>query len=569
MTSSRIVKPHDRLRVGLLLGDSTVAAWSYEMIENIKQCLSAEIVLVVMISEPSQTKGKSKISRTEDGESDPFTRSITGRLCKVAYNSMIERHFDVPDSNERKNSSSLLKDIPVIHCQTDERTESDHIAEDAISRIKKHNISIFVNCGVRNPKGEILNCAKYGIWSIHIGNKAVDGAETPGLLESLRNYPVTVSTLQAVTDDSGDGHVLYRSYSYTHDMSARDNRSSCLWKSLSFMTRKMEELHRKGEKEFFKTVDRVASHPVLHSGPSHTPLTNSELVKIMCSKVMAKARIVFDHRLFHKQWFLMFHLSDKFSSSLCRYEKIIPPKDRLWADPHVLYRDGKYYIFIEELIYPAKNAHISLIVMDKTGDYQEPVKVIEKPYHLSYPSTFEHEGEFYMIPDNRSRRTIELYKCVDFPLKWEWQMNLMEDIIASDATVHYHGGKWWMFANMTENRAASTWDELSLFYSEDLFSKKWKAHPRNPVISDCRSARPAGRIFEINGRLYRPSQNCSVRYGYGFNISHIELLDEHNYEETIVSRVTPHWDKKIIATHTFNRANSLHIIDAQAWRWKR
>ena len=206
--------------------------------------------------------------------------------------------------------------------------------------------------------------------------------------------------------------------------------------------------------------------------------------------------------------------------------------------------------------------------MDENGDYQKPVKVIEKPYHISYPFVFEHGGEVYMIPETASKHTVELYRCVEFPVKWEWQMNLMENVRAYDATVFYHKEKWWMFANVAENEGVSTWDELFLFFCDDLFSNKWKSHPRNPVISDCKSARPAGKIFEKDGRLYRPSQNCSVRYGYGFNINYIKLLDERSYEEEIVCRVEPHWDKSIFATHTFNLVHHLHIIDAQSIRLK-
>ncbi len=36
--------------------------------------------------------------------------------------------------------------------------------------------------------------------------------------------------------------------------------------------------------------------------------------------------------------------------------------------------------------------HISVIRMDEQGVYSEPVKVLERPYHLSYPFVFEWEG---------------------------------------------------------------------------------------------------------------------------------------------------------------------------------
>ena len=71
-----------------------------------------------------------------------------------------------------------------------------------------------------------------------------------------------------------------------------------------------------------------------------------------------------------------------------------------------------------------------------------------------------------------------------------------------------------------------------------------------------------------NGRVYRPSQNCSGHYGYGFNISEVTKLTETEYEETVVSRVAPNWDARIISTHTMNYADGLTIIDAQALRRK-
>lgn len=247
---------------------------------------------------------------------------------------------------------------------------------------------------------------------------------------------------------------------------------------------------------------------------------------------------------------------------------MLPPKDRFWADPHVICREGRYYIFIEEFVFETRKGHISVIIMDKNGGYQEPVKVIEMPYHMSYPFIFESDGSLYMIPETFENRTIQLFRCTQFPYKWEWQMNLMEGIIAVDTTLARHNGKWWMFTNVAELPGVSAWDELFIFYSQELCSKEWIPHPQNPVISDVRRSRPAGNLFERNGRLYRPSQNSSGRYGYGFNMNEVLVLDENRYEERIVSRVKPNWSKDIVATHTFNHVGNLTVIDAQIRRWK-
>lgn len=206
--------------------------------------------------------------------------------------------------------------------------------------------------------------------------------------------------------------------------------------------------------------------------------------------------------------------------------------------------------------------------INEKGEYSDPVKIIDKPYHLSYPFTFKYEGDYYMVPESIANRTIDLYKCVEFPDKWEFQMSLMDNIKGVDATLLFHNEKWWMFVNVVENLGASAHDELFLYYSTELLTTDWKAHAQNPIVSDCKSARSAGKIFIEDGRLYRPSQNCSGRYGHGFNLSEILTLTETNYAEEIVSRVKPNWDKDIVGTHTFSRDKSLHVIDALNRRWR-
>jgi hypothetical protein len=142
----------------------------------------------------------------------------------------------------------------------------------------------------------------------------------------------------------------------------------------------------------------------------------------------------------------------------------------------------------------------------------------------------------------------------------------MKDCQVVDPTLFQCQGKWWMFVNQIETEGASPWDELFLYYSNSPLSDTWTPHQRNPVVSDVRSARPAGRLFLHNGHLYRPSQNCSEHYGYGFNICEITKLTETDYEEKIVSRVEPKWDKSVVSTHTFNYEDGLTVIDGQLRR---
>jgi hypothetical protein len=71
-----------------------------------------------------------------------------------------------------------------------------------------------------------------------------------------------------------------------------------------------------------------------------------------------------------------------------------------------------------------------------------------------------------------------------------------------------------------------------------------------------------------NGRLIRPSQNSSVRYGYGTSFNEIIVLNEKQYEEQEVGSILPHWDQSIGGVHTFNSQGDLTLIDAWGLRNK-
>ncbi|HEY3374395.1 MAG TPA: hypothetical protein VGK02_04950 [Candidatus Aquicultor sp.] len=550
----------NKLRIGLLLDSYDTPAWVYQVIKNIKGSAYARIDLVVIKNSLRDKPNAARINGV--------TSLLARKSLELIYKKLIERKYFIANANKKENCEQLLAGAPTLNVNVERKESSNYFCHEDIEQVKSHNIDILVNLGFGALNGCILNAARYGVWSYHHGDNCINRGGPPGFWESMENWPETGSVLQILTDDPDNSKVLCRSFSCTFNMSVTDTINNCFWKSPSFITRKIKELHEIGEEAFFTKVDYDNRHPLLYSERLYTDPTNYELVKLVLRKLKERARSFCENRLFTQHWILMFDLKEGFSSSLYRYKKIIPPKDRFWADPHVIYKDNKYYIYVEEYPYSTRKGHISLIVMDDNGNYGEPEIVLEKPYHLSYPFVFEHENDYYMIPESSANRTVELYKCTKFPDKWEFQMNLMEDIWAADATLYYHKNKWWMFANVVETDGASSWDELFLFYADDLFSNEWQSHPLNPIISDCKTSRPAGKLFLNNGSLYRVSQNNSTRYGYGINIHEITALDENTYDEVLVSSAKPNWDKNITRIHTFNRVNSLHIIDAYYRRRK-
>ena len=67
----------------------------------------------------------------------------------------------------------------------------------------------------------------------------------------------------------------------------------------------------------------------------------------------------------------------------------------------------------------------------------------------------------------------------------------------------------------------------------------WAPHALNPLKWDLSSARPAGRVFAVGGRLYRPAQDCSETYGGATVIMEILELTPSRFRETPALRLEP------------------------------
>jgi hypothetical protein len=162
-----------------------------------------------------------------------------------------------------------------------------------------------------------------------------------------------------------------------------------------------------------------------------------------------------------------------------------------------------------------------------------------------------------MVPESAANKSIELYRSSSFPFEWELEKVLMTDIRAKDATIAEVNGKWWMFVSIAENAIP---DELYLFSAPSPVGP-WSPHPRNPVKSDVRGSRPAGKLFQWNGDVYRPAQDSSGRYGYAVSINKIIQLDDEHFREEEVSKILPNWRKDLIGTHTITTSDDLTVID--------
>jgi hypothetical protein len=320
-------------------------------------------------------------------------------------------------------------------------------------------------------------------------------------------------------------------------------------------------IHLMGEKRYYPEIQNTES--TLQSGiTNHDQLPSNRLVLKAILKIFGTViNRIYQKLFWFEQWFLIFNLDEISSNLFYKFKQITPPSDRFWADPHIIQKDNIYYVFIEEFIYHKRKGCISVLQIDDLGNYKNPIPVLEKEYHLSYPFVFSYAGKYYMVPESADNKTVQLYECAEFPYRWRFVMNLLNNVIAVDTTLLYYANQWWLFTAMPGRLESLPKVSLYLFYSKRLLTDQWNPHPLTPIISDFSSARPAGKIFTIDGKIYRPSQDISKSYGNGIFINEITRLSEDEYKECKMNLIEPIWDKKIKGTHTYSREGRLIVLD--------
>jgi hypothetical protein len=246
--------------------------------------------------------------------------------------------------------------------------------------------------------------------------------------------------------------------------------------------------------------------------------------------------------------------------------RLAPAHKGFWADPFVVRRDGRAVVVFEELPEEKPVGRIAVIEIDGDGKAGPPRVVLERDYHLSYPFLLEFNDELFMVPESADAEKVEAFRCVSFPDQWESHAVLLEGVRAYDPTLLEHEGRWWMFVTIQHN-GNTTDDELHLYYASEPFGQ-WVAHPANPICLDVRCARPAGALFRQNGQLFRPAQDCSVRYGYALSIQRVIRMDTKEYEEETVQRILPDWAGDAQGTHTVNQAGGITVYDCNVRRRK-
>lgn len=236
-------------------------------------------------------------------------------------------------------------------------------------------------------------------------------------------------------------------------------------------------------------------------------------------------------------------------------------KTGFWADPFIYVKDSNTHVFFENYLDTLKRGVISHVCINEFGEISKDTEIYNRPYHLSYPQLTEYKNKLYMIPESKSANCIQLLECIEFPLKWEYKKNIIDNIAATDSTIVEHNNIFWLFCTVQTSQYSNSSDVLHIFYSETL-DGVWENHTQNPIKLSNTASRSAGSFFYDNRTLCRPVQNNQKGYGHSIDVYAILELTPNTYKDNFMYKIaSKKYHSHASALHTYNSHQNQEVID--------
>lgn len=224
-----------------------------------------------------------------------------------------------------------------------------------------------------------------------------------------------------------------------------------------------------------------------------------------------------------------------------------------YADPFVWRHAGRTWLLVEEFRYPEHLGHLCAIELDDSLAAGSPRPILPLACHASFPFLFEAEGRIFMIPETSAQKTLDLYACEEFPVRWRLARRIMADVDVADSAVFQHEARWWLMASIRDP-AIGNQRFLSIFHTDDPIGGTWLPHPMNGehrfAADHYGHGRNGGSVLRTRGYLLRMMQSNRHYYGESIAIMQIEKLTPTDFVERpfdlnhevveIAQRFSPH-----------------------------
>ena len=546
-----------KLKIGLLLEDENISFYLNDLINWISNQNKMEVTHYLVAN--TKTDGQnSKIKKL-------FSLSFLRKYLNSYFKKIIMKYEEKRNLSNSRIHSNISEKYNIKEFQIKKFTynanyskngNSVSLDSNSLKHLKELNLDVLLRFNKKILRGEILNINKFGIISLHLGDDKKYRGGPSGFWEVYNKEPNSGFIIQQLTKNLDNGNLLYRGKIST-EKTWLLNRAELNLRSYFYLKQTLINLAINQKlPSFIKNApytDRIYKNP-----------TNYQLAKYVFMRIQNKLNdLNFNNK--NNRYQVGFQ-KDPWGNLEYRKSIFIENEEGTFnADPFIVEKNNKNYCFVECFNYAEKKAKINVYELSEKG-YMFLGTALEEKFHLSFPFIFEFNNEFYMVPESSKNRDIRLYKCHNFPLEWELQEVLIDDIDAADTMIFHKNNKWWMMTNEDPLKLDNHNYQMNIYFSDSLLNGEWISHKNNPIIMDATKARNAGLLLDEDN-VYRVSQSFGFfkKYGENFSINKIELIDINSYSEKTFSTHTKFFDDNILGSHHLHSNNIFSVFDI----WKK
>jgi len=427
---------------------------------------------------------------------------------------------------------------------------SNYFKKSDLDCFKELELDFVLRFGFGILKGEALTVPTYGVWSFHHGNPNKYRGGPAAFWEIFEGNYITGSVLQQLTEKLDQGQVIREGFFQTIHHSYKASLHHILEETAEWPTLAVKSIVQHPQQKLVLTA--VKEKGKLYKVPGNFTSTRF-LFKVLSNKVKFHV-----DRLFRAEKWNIGRVSQPIEELVSNPLKRIKwlneaPSSKYYADPFAW---NNKEILLE--LFDYKSGKGSLKKLDTNSG--KITDFLDDPTHFSYPFSISESGKRYILPEKYKSKQLHLYE-VDSKLNIIEKKLLLEGPWI-DPTLFEKEGTWWL----TCMHKSSPKENLYLFYASSI-EGPYTPHLLNPVLTDIRSARPAGTPFLVNGKIIRPTQNCSKTYGGSIVLKQIEILSPTEFEESFVTEILPVKGRFSEGLHTLSKANDEILVDGKRYHF--
>jgi hypothetical protein len=433
----------------------------------------------------------------------------------------------------------------------------------AIAEIRSRTLDLLILLFDGLPSIQLSREVPYGVWWLSPGDGEFYRGGPAHFWEIREQNPISAVTLCAAYGNNNEHVALAKArFATEQTISVSRNRYLPYWGSTELIIEKLHELHESSWKLLLQSAKAEMSYK--GERPLYGCPRNLEMASWLGPILLKKALSYPFRKKIVQHWKIAVRANApplfEPQTNPGGFRWIEPPKGHAWADPFGFEHEGKHWLFLEDYSYQTMRGSIACVEISEDGVCGEPLVCLENTNcHYSYPHIFREGSDIFMVPESFESNSVDLYRCQRFPNEWVHDSALMQGRFV-DTTLWQAEGLWWLATTSAEPAPGAGF--LWLYYSGSLRGK-WQFHPANPISTDIRTSRGAGRVFRYGNQLIRPSQSGAPTYGYSLSFHEITELTPLRYAERPLKTITPeHWPG-LAGVHTYNRSAQLEFIDGR------